>query len=77
MDKNPDTKISQLCEKYCGVKYLKNRVRDPREYVDEEKIGKFLNEVKKFANEAVASGDVDKYAQKALKVKSANILANV
>ena len=77
LDKNPDTMISQLCEKYCGVKYLKNRVRDPREYVDEEKISKFLNEVKKFSNEAVASGDVDKYAKKALKVKSANILANV
>lgn len=77
LDKNPDTKISKLCEKYCGVKYLKNRVRDPREYVDEKKISSFLNELKKFADEAKKSGNVDKYASKALKVKSANILANV
>lgn len=77
LDKNPDSKISKLCEKYCGVKYLKNRVRDPREFVDEKKIGKFLDELRKFSKEAAASGNVDRYAKKALKVKSANILANV
>ena len=77
LDKNPDSKISKLCEKYCGVEYLKNRVRDPREFVDEKKIGKFLDELRKFSKEAAASGNVDKYAKKALKVKSANILANV
>lgn len=77
LDKNPDSKISKLCEKYCGVKYLKNRVRDPREFVDEKKIGKFLDELRKFSKEAAASGNVNKYAKKALKVKSANILANV
>ena len=77
LDKNPDSKISKLCEKYCGVKYLKNRVRDPREFVDEKKIGKFLDEMRKFSKAAAASGNVDKYAKKALKVKSANILANV
>ena len=59
------------------MKYLKNRVRDPREFVDEKKIGKFLDELRKFSKEAAASGNVNKYAKKALKVKSANILANV
>ncbi len=77
LDKNPDSQISKLCEKYCGVKYLKNRVRDPRAYVDEKRIDKFLSEVKRFAGEAKASDNIDKYAKKALKVKSANILANV
>ncbi len=77
LDKNPNSKVSKLCEKYCGVKYLKNGIRDPREYVDEKKIGKFLDELKKFANEAQKSGDVNKYAKKALRVKSANIMANV
>ena len=77
LDKNPDSKISKLCEKYCGVKYLKNRVRDPREFVDEKKIGNFLDEVRKFARDAKASNNVEKYAKKALRVKSANILANV
>jgi len=77
LDKNPDAKVSKLCEKYCGVKYLKNRVRDPREYVDEKKISSFFTELRNFADEANKSCNVDKYASKALKVKSANILANV
>lgn len=77
LDKNPDTKISKLCEKYCGVKYLKNRVRDPRAYVDEKKIAGFLDEVRKFSRDAKASNNIEKYAKKALRVKSANILANV
>ena len=77
LDKNPDSQISKLCEKYCGVRYLKSRVRDPRAYVDEKRIEKFLTEVEKFAKEAKATNNIDKYAQKALMVKSANILANV
>ena len=77
LDKNPNSQVSKLCEKYCGVKYLKNGIRDPREYVDEKGIEKFLQEVKKFSQEAKASDNIEKYAKKALKVKSANILANV
>ena len=77
LDKNPDSQITKLCEKYCGVRFLKNRVRDPRAYVDEKRIEKFLAEVEKFAKEAKSSNNIDKYAKKALKVKSANILANV
>ncbi len=77
LDKNPNSQISKLCEKYCGVKYLKNGTRDPREYVDEKRIEKFLQEVKNFSQEAKASDNIEKYAKKALKVKSANILANV
>lgn len=77
LDKNPNSQISKLCEKYCGVKYLKNRVRDPRVYIDEKRIEKFLAEVERFAKEAKISGNIDNYANKALRVKSANILANV
>lgn len=39
-------------------------MRDPREFVDEKKIGKFLDELRKFSKEAAASGNVDKYAKK-------------
>lgn len=77
LDENPNSKVSKLCEKYCGVKYLKNRVRDPREFVDEKKIGEFLAEVRRFAGDAKASNNVEKFAKKALRVKSANIIANV
>ena len=77
LDKNPDTKFAKLAEKYCGVKYLKNRVRDPRAFVDEKKIKAFQKELEKFAKQASESGDINKFAKKALVAKSANILANV
>ncbi len=77
LDTKPDSTFSKLTEKYCGVKYLKNRIRDPREFVDEKKIKTFQAEIEKFAKQAKESVDVDKFAKKALKVKSANILANV
>lgn len=77
LDNKPDSKFSKLCEKYAGVKYLKNRIRDPREFVDENKISKFQQEIEKFASQSKESGNVEKFAKKALKVKSANILANV
>lgn len=77
LDKNPDTKFAKLAERYCGVKYLKNRVRDPRAFVDEKKIKTFQKELEKFAKQASESGDINKFAKKALVAKSANILANV
>ena len=77
LDKNPDSKFSKLCEEYCGVKYLKNRIRDPRVFVDKNKIESFRKEIEKFGAEARKSNDINKYAKKALKVKSANIAANV
>ena len=77
LDKNPDSKFSKLCEEYCDVKYLKNRVRDPRAFVNEKKIKAFQKELEKFINEAVGSGNIENYSKKALRVKSANILANI
>ena len=77
LDKNPKSKFSKLASEFCGVKYLENGVRDPRAYVDEKKILNFRNEIEKFAQQATKSGDVDKFAKKALKVKSGNIIANV
>ena len=77
LDKNPDSDFAKLCEEYCGFKYLKNRVRDPREFVDTRKIASFIKEIKKFTAEANKSKDIKKYAKRAVKIKSANIAANV
>ena len=77
LDKNPDSKFSKLCEEYCGVKYLKGGVRDPRVFVDKNKIDAFRKELEKFGVEARKSNDINKYAKKALKVKFVNIAANV
>ena len=77
LDKNTNSKFAKLSEKYCGVRYLKNRVRDPRAFVDESRVQSFQKEIEKFAKQATTSGDVEKFAKKALVAKSANILANV
>ncbi len=77
LDKNPNSRFSKLCEEYCGVKYLKNRVRDPREFVDTNKIIEFKKEITKFSSEAFKNNDINKYAKKAVKIKTANIAANI
>jgi hypothetical protein len=77
LDNNPLEKFSKLTEEFCGVKRLENGYRDPRVFVDEKKIKVFKNEIEKFVKQAKQSGDVDKFAKKALRVKSANILANI
>ncbi len=77
LDKNANSKFAKLAEKYCGVKYLKNGIRDPRAFVDEDKINKFRKEIEKFIKQAKSSGNIDRFARKALIAKSANIIANV
>ena len=77
LDKKPNSKFSKLCEEYCGVKYLANKIRDPRESVNIKKIERFVQEIKNFISEAQKSGNIKKYGKKALKIKSANILANI
>lgn len=77
LDKKPDTRFSKLCEEYCGVKRLKSGVRDPRAFVDEKKIAEFKTEIDKFSKELLNGKNPEKYAKKALKIKSMNILANV
>ena len=77
LDNNQNEMFSKLSEKYAGVKYLKNGVRDPRAYVDEKKVIELKNELVKFAQEAKNSTNIEKYAKKALRVKTFNILSNV
>ena len=77
LDKNPESRFSKLCKEYCGVKYLSNGIRDPREFVDTNKIENFKKEIEKFSNEARKSKDINKYARKAIRIKSANIAANI
>ena len=52
-------------------------MRDPRAFVDEKRVQEFQKEIEKFAKQATESGNVEKFAKKALVAKSANILANV
>lgn len=77
LDNNPKAKFSELAEKFCGVKRLENGARDPRAFVDTKKIQNFKTEIENFAIKAKETGNIDSFAKKALKVKSANIIANV
>ena len=77
LDKNPKSIFAKLSEKFYGVRYLENGVRDPRKYVNESELINFKKELESFVQQARIYGDVDKYAKKALFVKSGNILANV
>ena len=77
LDRNPDEQFTRMVERFCGVKRLKNGVRDPRKFVDEKSIIEFKNEIDRFAKQALKTGDVDFFAKKALRVKSVNILANI
>ena len=56
---------------------LDNGVRDPREYVDIKKLGKFRNDIEEFAKKALKTNDFNGYLKQARIAKSANILTNV
>lgn len=77
LDNNPKAKFSKLAEKFGLVKHLNDGIRDPRAFVDEKQLLAFKLEIEKFAMQAKESGNIDDFAQKALKVKSLNILANI
>lgn len=77
LDKNPNSEFSKLCEEYCGVKYLANRVRDPRIFVDKKKVEKLKQEIEKFNMGINKAKNPSNYAKKALYAKSANIFANI
>lgn len=77
IDKNPKAIFSKLAKDYCDVKFIKEDTRDPRNFVDEEKIKKFIDNISNFIKEAKNSGDIEKFAKKATKVKSFNIILNI
>lgn len=78
LEKNPDEMFSKFADKFLFKgKLYNNKKIDPRTYIDEKKVNELKNEIEKFTKEAINSGNVEKFAKKALKIKSANILANV
>ncbi|MBQ6516916.1 hypothetical protein IJI31_07035 [bacterium] len=78
IDNNPEAKFTKYAQKFSGVKFIKGtNIRDPRAYVDEKKVRGLADSIADFASSAKASGNIEKYAKKALCVKSANIIANL
>ena len=78
LENNPEEIFSKFADKFIMKgKLYKNKRLDPRTYIDEKKIDIFKNEILKFQKLATESGDIEKFAKKALKIKSANIIANI
>lgn len=77
IDNNPKSIFSKIAEQKGEVRFLKSGNRDPRCYVDTEKVFNLSKKMEEFGQNARLSGDVKKYAKKALGAKTANILANI
>lgn len=77
IDSNPNSFFAQSAQKMGKISYLKSGIRDPRKFVDLKDLRKFRNEFETFVNNAISSGNVNKFAQKAKYVKYFNILANI
>ena len=77
IDKNPKSIFSKIAAQQGEVKFLKSGIRDPRCYVDTEKVFNLSQKMKEFGSNARLSGDVKKYAKKALGAKTASIFANI
>ncbi len=77
LDKSPKSLFSQYASRFCDVKYLENDIRDPRAWVDINKLVQLKEEMQKFAQNAIKSQDIKAFAKKAKIAKSFNILTNI
>jgi len=83
IDNNPTSAFTEAAKKAGKIAFLKDKngkdlnIRDPRAYVDVEDLGKFKKQIETFAQKAKNSGNVGKYAKKALRLRSVTILGNI
>lgn len=77
VDNNPDSLFVKYANKYKKVSMLDNGVRDPRRYVDLEALKAFRDNISEISQNAIKSGNVEKFMKKAKGLKAVNILANV
>lgn len=77
VDKNPDSLFVKYADKYKKVTMLENGVRDPRRYVNLDALKSFRDNIAEISQNALKSGNVEKFMKKAKIMKGVNILANV
>lgn len=77
IDNNPTSSFVKQASDLNLVSILKNNIRDPRKYVETDKIANLKNAIEEFSVDAFKSGSFDNFAKKALAAKSFNTLANV
>ena len=76
---NKDSLFIKYAQKFEKLKMLDNGIRDPREYVDVKKLGKFRDEIEDFMNKSknLDEKTFEKFIKRAKFSKTANILTNV
>ena len=77
IDSNINSDFVQQAKKLNLVSILNENIRDPRKYVETDKIVNLKSAIEKFSKDALLSGDFEKFVKKAIKAKSFNILINV
>ena len=77
IDTNPKEIFTQLAKKVNLIKMIDEKTRDPRAFVDIKEMDKFINDIKDFSENAMSSGKIEQFAQKAKTAKCLNILLNV
>ena len=77
IDNNPDCVFVEQIKNLKLISTIKNGLRDPRCYVETDKIAQFKNAVEEFSKSALKSDNVEQFAKKALRAKSFNTVANV
>lgn len=77
VDGNMNSFFVNQAKKVGLVKSLKNGVRDPRKFVDCEKLVDLKNSISEFAIQARNSSDVDKFIKNAIRAKCFNTLINI
>ena len=74
---NKDTYFIKYAKKFQKIKMFESGIRDPREYVDLQKLGSFRNDIELFSQKLLKSENVDSYIKKDKFAKSANSITNV
>ena len=77
IDKNIVSSFVSKLQQLKLVSVLKDGVRDPRKYVEADKIAQFKASIEEFTTDAMKSGDFDKFRKLAVGAKTFNTLANV
>ncbi len=77
IDENISSSFVKQAQNLGLVSVLKENIRDPRKFVETDKIVDLKKSIEEFASDAIKSGDFEKFRKQALKAKSFNILANI
>lgn len=77
VDNNAESMFVKQAKKLKLLSFLDNGVRDPRKFVNTDKVAQLKESIEQFANDALKSENVERFAKKALGAKSFNTLLNI